>query len=332
MLSKLLAGHLSKELLVRQSFLATPDDGLTPPQRIKNWTLLKYHLMAKDYRKMDAYQKAMQGVVADRVVVEIGTGALAPLALIAARLGAKKVYALEANKKAAKAAQKLIKRHRFDHIIEVVFGRSEEVSIPETAEILVQELIGQMASEEGMILTMQDAIDRFTDKDTTHIPECCCTLFAPVCYPQETKISLMDRLKRKSKPAENPTQKLNVWNFPQEYFVAEPAEFEKHDFRAGLKLTDERQVHFNIGKSTSFNGFLLWNQIHFSPGNVLDTLRGTTWCAIYIPFAGKEVALLPGDCIEVNTFADLTDEPQYRFDYEILRGENTVHRDSIEFC
>ena len=65
-----------------------------------------YAKMRDDVVRTEAYRRALQNVVRDKTIVDIGTGALALLAIFAAEAGARKVYAIEANVEAyAKALQ-----------------------------------------------------------------------------------------------------------------------------------------------------------------------------------------------------------------------------------
>ena len=62
-----------------------------------------------------------------QVVMDVGTGS-GILAIFCARMGARKVYAVEASNMHANA-RKLIESNGLSHIIEVVHGRVEEVHI-----------------------------------------------------------------------------------------------------------------------------------------------------------------------------------------------------------
>ena len=77
-------------------------------------------------------------------MLDIGTGPFAVLALIAARAGAKKVYAIEAQPKAAALARSAIKKARDvpDGVITVLEGFSTELTLPEKADLVVAEIIG----------------------------------------------------------------------------------------------------------------------------------------------------------------------------------------------
>ena len=95
------------------------------------------------------------------VVLDLGTGPFAVLALFAARAGASKVFAVEANPEAAAKARALIASSAASDIppgtIEVIEGFSTTITLPEQADLLISEIAGSIASEEGMLATIRDA-------------------------------------------------------------------------------------------------------------------------------------------------------------------------------
>merc|ERR1719343_898986 len=116
--------------------------------------------MRDDGPRTEAYRAAINarlGAMPGAVVVDIGTGALALLAIMAARAGAKKVYAIEINPGAAKLAREAVARQQ----IEVIEGNSMEVELPERADLIVSELIGSIATQEGVEPIIKDAEKRF---------------------------------------------------------------------------------------------------------------------------------------------------------------------------
>eukprot|EP00966_Prymnesium_polylepis_P312746 7226942-Prymnesium_polylepis.1 len=134
-----------------------------------------------------AIQKRLQGREGELVVLDIGTGPFAILALIAARAGAKKVYAIEASPQAAALARKAVKGARDvpAGTIEVIEGFSTEVKLPEKADLVVAEIIGSIASEEGLHATIRDAQARHVKEPSapgSFIPARCQTYAAPASY------------------------------------------------------------------------------------------------------------------------------------------------------
>ena len=64
-----------------------------------------YAKMRDDGERTSAYARAIAAAAPGKVCLDVGTGALALLALLAAKAGAKHVYAVEANAEAAEAAR-----------------------------------------------------------------------------------------------------------------------------------------------------------------------------------------------------------------------------------
>lgn len=109
------------------------------------------------------------------------------LALIAARAGARKVYAIEANAEAVRRAREAVSRATDvpPGVIEVLEGFSTAVTLPEKADLLVAEIVGSIASEEGLHATMRDAQARHVKRPydpASYIPNRCQTVAAPATY------------------------------------------------------------------------------------------------------------------------------------------------------
>ena len=122
------------------------------------------------------------------MIIDLGTGALALLAIFAAEAGAKHVYAIEVQPVAAAAARRTIKEAGLSDRITVIEGFSTDphVVLPEKADLLVHELIGEIAGEEGVVAAIADARKRHlapTASTPFSIPSRTTTLLAPSEYP-----------------------------------------------------------------------------------------------------------------------------------------------------
>lgn len=93
------------------------------------------------------------------VVVDLGTGN-AVLAMAAARAGAARVYAIEASP-FAEVAERIIAANGYADRVRVVRGWSHQVELPERADVLVSEIIGNDPLDEGVLRYMPDAVARF---------------------------------------------------------------------------------------------------------------------------------------------------------------------------
>jgi len=108
-------------------------------------------------------------------------------ALFAAQAGAKKVYAIEANKEAAKVARETVAKKGFDDVITVLEGFSTDIELPnnDKVDLIVAEIIGSIASEEGVVATITDAHKRFAKNPESFkswIPTRVQTYAAPASY------------------------------------------------------------------------------------------------------------------------------------------------------
>ena len=99
-------------------------------------------------------------------VLDIGTGPHAVLALLAAEAGARKVYAVEVNSDAAARARAAVRAAGWAEVVEVIEGFSTEVTLPEKVDLVVSEIVGSVASEEGLYATAADAHARHVLRPT----------------------------------------------------------------------------------------------------------------------------------------------------------------------
>ena len=152
--------------------------------------LTAYDAMADDTTRTPLFAAAIQRRLKGQVgwtVLDIGTGPHCLLALIAARAGARRVYAIEANEAAAERARQSVKLARDvpDGIVTVITGFSTSVTLPEKVDLVVAELVGSVATSEGLISTMRDAQQRHLKRPfepSSYIPQRVQTAAAPASY------------------------------------------------------------------------------------------------------------------------------------------------------
>jgi precorrin-6B methylase 2 len=139
--------------------------------------------MLHDERRTSEYVAALaQTVKPCDVVLDLGTGS-GVLAIAAARAGARKIYAVEASDIADVAARVFAKNGMADRIT-LLPGWSREIELPERADVLVSEIIGNEPFEEEILETTLDARRRLLKPDARLIPHAL-TLFArPLILPE----------------------------------------------------------------------------------------------------------------------------------------------------
>ncbi|NJR75448.1 MAG: amino acid adenylation domain-containing protein [Scytonema sp. CRU_2_7] len=143
-----------------------------------------YYAMTNDQRRNNSYKFAINQLVKDKVVVEIGTGKDAILSRFCVEAGAKKVYAIEIGEEAYRQAEANINNLGLSGTITLIHGDATQVNLPEFADVCVSEIMGTIAGSEGVTVILNDA-RRFLKQDSVMIPFKGVTKIAPACLPDE---------------------------------------------------------------------------------------------------------------------------------------------------
>jgi hypothetical protein len=139
--------------------------------------------MLNDRARTEAYLHAIREVVQPGdVVVELGTGT-GVLAVAAAKAGARHVYAIEAGA-IGQAAESVFRANGLSDRITLVPGLSTHVSLPERADVLVSEVIGNEPLHERVLQSTRDAIQRFLKPDARFVPRTLDIFAVPVEVPE----------------------------------------------------------------------------------------------------------------------------------------------------
>lgn len=125
---------------------------------------ISHDIMVNDTYRMDLYYQAIKNkVVPGDTVVDFGAGS-GVLSLMAAKCGAKKVYAIEEDTTVAKQLEHNIKLNDMQDVIEIYLGSSESF-IKEKRnlkiDLIVSECIGDHLFESRMLYDFLDFIDKF---------------------------------------------------------------------------------------------------------------------------------------------------------------------------
>ena len=128
-----------------------------------------HHSMLADEMRTTSFLSAIEASVRPGdVVVDIGTGT-GVLSVFAAKAGASRVYAIE-QEPIIGVAREIAARNGLSDIITFIQGSSLEIDLPEKADVLITETIGNMALDEGIITWITDARERFLKPEGTTIP------------------------------------------------------------------------------------------------------------------------------------------------------------------
>jgi hypothetical protein len=254
---------------------------------------IEYHrTLVADRVRVAAFRDALAGAIekGKSVVVDIGTGT-GILAMLAAGLGAKKVYAYEKAEIGA-VAERLIKANKLRNI-EVIAARSTEIIDPPRGDIVVSETLGNYALEEFMVETMNDARARHLKPGGTLIPgaleQFVCPVTAPRVFDELTvwdgvghgldfglarDMSLNNAYVRKFEPRE-------LWGEGRAAVA-----WDKLDFSLRNRMSRKGVATWKAAHKTTVYGLALWWTAHLTPRVGLSTSpleRATHWEQLYFP-------------------------------------------------
>jgi SAM-dependent methyltransferase len=165
---------LEEGALVRSDADGGPTSGWADP--------VEHARMLHDDRRTRDYLAAIaQAVRPGDVVLDIGTGS-GVLAIAAARAGARRVYAVEGSD-IADAAERVFFANGVADTVTLVRGWSREIDLPERADLLVAEIIGNEPLEEEILETTLDARRRLLEPDARLIPHELTLLARPLLLP-----------------------------------------------------------------------------------------------------------------------------------------------------
>ncbi|MFH1812417.1 MAG: 50S ribosomal protein L11 methyltransferase, partial [Pseudomonadota bacterium] len=126
--------------------------------------------MLQDRARVEALARAIAGSVRPGdVVVEVGTGC-GLLAVLAARAGARRVFAIEATE-LWQVARDVIAHNGVADVVQVIPGMSFDVELPERGDVLITETLGHLGVDEGIVATVADARGRLLKPGARLVPE-----------------------------------------------------------------------------------------------------------------------------------------------------------------
>ena len=251
--------------------------------RLYNYTteLFKGHekLLGDIIRNRAFYSALKRRVTADTNVLDIGSGT-GVWAIVAARLGAKRVVAIEQDPLLIGVINSLAKANGVSDRVEAVAGNSTQIGLGTKFDIVISETIGNLAFEEQIIPTMMDARERLLKPGGVLIPESVSLVAAAAHFKSRHKklpagIDLeydnFESLAMNIPIGLNGLSRLKLLTQPQDLLRVDLATVNVIPQFSGLT------ARWEMEDASQVNCFAVWAEAKLTEGVNLTAIRTTSW-------------------------------------------------------
>ncbi len=246
-------------------------------------SVLQYHqlMLADGVRNKLLYQAIKAHVTEETNFLDVGAGT-GVWAILAAKLGAKRVVAIEIEESLIPMIFKHAKENGVAQRIEIIHGNSDDVKIRGKFDVIVSELFGGDALGEGTVKSFVSLRNRFLAPGGILIPQKLAVLLAPVKIGK----SIQDI------PAELPITcsflKSTKMNYGQTFsladrerikFLAEPQKVIELEFATVEKAPSfaDLSASWQLENLSEANGFVMFNRSTFTDEIDMDSFGSQSW-------------------------------------------------------
>lgn len=290
------------------------------------YSLAGYGQMLSDHRRVEAYSEALaRAITPGCSVLDIGTGT-GFFAMMACRLGAGKVYAIEPDE-VVRVARIVARDNGHADRIEFIQDLSTRIDLPEQVDVIVSDLRTVIPWFQHHVATIEDARTRLLKPGGVLIPERDRVFAAMVEMPEFYAAQVGHQPQDTAGFDMSAARSLgtNGWaktHARPQQLLAKPVHWATLDYRS---ITDERvdsEIVWTAERSGVGHGFVLWfdtilyQDIGFSnaPGEA-PMLYGNA----FFPWQ-EPVEIAEGDVVSVRIRGDLVDGDYFwRWDSRIER-------------
>lgn len=274
------------------------------PGRGHDGSLDYHHRMLSDSHRVSAYDRALRALVEPGdVVLDAGAGT-GVLAMLAARAGAARVFAVE-SMDVANLARALVAHNGLADRVEVVRGDLRALTPMAEVDLIVSDCIGRFLVDDQMMAAMQRAFTWLRPGGQV-IPGDITLIVAPV---EALHFGIVDGftdpiLGLDYAPAEYVATH-GVWAgaLSPASILAPPQDFATWHLPGPAPAFD-REFTFTFARAGRLRGLAGWFRATLAPGVVLETSPGieTHWHQVFFPLPATTVAA--GDHIDVRLFLE----------------------------
>ena len=246
-------------------------------------TLAYQQVLLADARRNRAFERALAARVRPGAsVLDLGAGT-GVWAVTAARLGARRVVAVEREALLVPVIEALAREAGVQDKVEVVCADARRLRLRREFDLVVGELVGNEAFEEGLVPVFERARTRFLRPGGMLLPEWVSLVAAPVVAPLRLGLSppflpsasvaaLTSHIPRNLRPDE-----VRPLAPGRELF-----RLDLRTARAAARLPTAR-VRFRVRDGRAVGGIAVWVVMGLAPRVTLTTRAGTHWLPTLLP-------------------------------------------------
>jgi SAM-dependent methyltransferase len=280
---------------------STPPRKLTKKERDEHFAahlpgVLAYHqtMLADGLRNKLLYKAVKQSVTPETAFLDVGAGT-GVWAILAAKLGAKRVVAVEVEECLIPVIYKHAQENGVADRIEIIHGKSDDVRLKGRFDVIVSELFGNAAFGDEVVRSFVDIRSRFLAPGGVLIPQKLALAAVPVHFKRSiheipAELPLSCNFLRSIKL--NYSQSVSIADRKRLKPLAAPQKIFEIDFRdieMAPKLTDLR-ASWKLADISQANGFATSIHSTFTDKIDMNSLGSQSWgTALYqfVPFEGK---------------------------------------------
>ncbi|BDA75308.1 type 12 methyltransferase [Calothrix sp. PCC 7716] len=267
------------------------------------WLVQGHQSMTFDARRNQTYAEALEKIITpESVVLDLGAG-LGIHGLLAAKLGAKRVYLVEPED-IISLTDKIVQANGYSARIQCLQGKIEEINLPEKVDVIISVFTGNFLLEEDLLPSLFYARDKYLKPGGVLIPQAAVMEAVPVSAPElyEKNIACWSEphMEIDHSPARAFASQSIYYreDLKKARYLAAPASLLTLDFHEANSTHCESEVKYTVTESGLCHGFAGWFKMQLG-----DTWLSTAphepplhWSAAFLPLdppiyleAGEEV-------------------------------------------
>lgn len=285
--------------------------------------------MLFDEERVTRYSDAIAATIREGdIVADIGTGT-GLLAFLSLDAGAKRVHAIERSP-AIQWARRIAERNGY--IDRIVFHEqdSRSCSLPEKVDVIVSELLGHMAFEEGMVESVFDARRRFLREGGRVIPQrvdlCVALAYKPDIFSEYIDIWNNVRGIDYSVLREEALKACYVTGIADRDLISEPRILIRVDFESDAPPDFHGELMLTAYRDGDVNGVGLWFDANLAPGVRLSSgpWSRTHWHQCFAPIA-EPMSVLADESLALVLNMNMREEPSDNFSVSVTLKSERRH-------